>query len=534
MQLELKNKLVDRYINAGDESFFHYSFRNRDDLFARYHELMERSFPRKQLADHIRNFMGTFTMTEQIEENLNKLENKKSVVVIGGQQAGLLTGPLYSIHKMISIILLAKQQERILQQPVVPIFWIAGEDHDIQEVNHVYKLNGHFLVKSKFPQKLQSDKRMISKVEFDKGEMEEWYKGVLASFKETIYTKEILEFLHNCLMKSRTYTDFFASIVNELFKNYGLLLIDSAHPDLRKIESTYFQLMIEYSEQITERLMNKQRELAAKGYQKTIDASPSSLQLFYEENDERILLHYDSKENVVLGKRISFTKDELIEAVRKKPEKFSNNVVTRPIMQELLFPTISFVAGPGEIAYWAELKDCFELLDLKVPLIFPRINITYLERNIESELTDLHFSLKSTLLNGTKQEKQEKIDSLKNKQIEMRVETVRKIIRDQYEDLAQMIIDYDSGLERIVHKNADFVLSQLDFLQHKTEESLKKKYEILLSKFDRINESLHPNDGFQERCWNIFYFLNRYGLTFIDSVSELPFECNGNHYIVKL
>lgn len=534
LQLDIKNKLVNQYVHFGDHSFFHYSFRNKDDLVKRYNELAERTFPRKALANHIREYMSKFSITKQIESNLQKLENENSVVVIGGQQAGLLTGPLYSIHKMISIVLLAKQQETFLQQPVVPVFWVAGEDHDIQEVNHVFKLEKQRLVKSIFPQKLPSEKRMISRIEFDKDQMESWYKKIIASFGETEHTKGILQFLYDCLSKSHTYTEFFVSIVNELFKNYGLLLIDSAHPDLRKIESTYFQLMIEYGEQITDRLLSKQEELLAQGFSKTIETKSSSLQLFHEEREERTLLQYDPGKNLIIGRNIAFTKSDLVKAARENPEKFSNNVVTRPIMQEFLFPTIAFVAGPGEIAYWAELKSCFELFGLKIPPVFPRINISFLERNIESDINDLNLSIKNILLNGTEPEKQKTFKSLQNNQIETQLEISRQVIREQYDKLANTIITYDKGLEKIIQKNAQFVLSQLEFLKNKTDETIIKKHELLLAKFDRINEVLHPFDGLQERCWNVFYFLNQHGLDFIDRLLELPFTCNGNHYLVKL
>lgn len=534
LQLDIKNKLVNQYVHFGDHSFFHYSFRNKDDLVKRYNELAERTFPRKALANHIREYMSKFSITKQIESNLQKLENENSVVVIGGQQAGLLTGPLYSIHKMISIVLLAKQQETFLQQPVVPVFWVAGEDHDIQEVNHVFKLEKQRLVKSIFPQKLPSEKRMISRIEFEKDQMESWYKKIIASFGETEHTKGILQFLYDCLSKSHTYTEFFVSIVNELFKNYGLLLIDSAHPDLRKIESTYFQLIIEYGEQITDRLLSKQEELLAQGFSKTIETKSSSLQLFHEEREERTLLQYDPGKNLIIGRNIAFTKSDLVKAARENPEKFSNNVVTRPIMQEFLFPTIAFVAGPGEIAYWAELKSCFELFGLKIPPVFPRINISFLERNIESDINDLNLSIKNILLNGTEPEKQKTFKSLQNNQIETQLEISRQVIREQYDKLANTIITYDKGLEKIIQKNAQFVLSQLEFLKNKTDETIIKKHELLLAKFDRINEVLHPFDGLQERCWNVFYFLNQHGLDFIDRLLELPFTCNGNHYLVKL
>lgn len=534
LQLDIKNKLVNQYVNDGDTSFFHYSFKKQEDSFNRYQELMGRIFPRKEITEHIRQYMGKFSLTKEIEMNLNKLENENSVVVIGGQQAGLLTGPLYSIHKMISIILLAKKQEKLLNQPVVPIFWIAGEDHDIQEVNHVYKLEKQALVKSKFRQKLRTDKQMVSKINFNKEDLENWYKDIIASFGETNYTNKILLLLENCLEKSDTYTEFFISIANELFKNDGLLFIDSAHPDLRKIESTYFQTLIEYGEQITEKVLLKQEELTKLGYQKMIDTTETGYQLFLEENGERHLLRYDTENKLIVGSGKSFTKTELIQMAKENPEKFSNNVVTRPIMQELLFPTIAFVAGPGEIAYWAELKTCFELLGLKIPPVYPRINITFLERNVESDVNELNLQLKNVLLHGTKQVKQEAVDSLKNKEILLKIEMARKSIEDQYQEVADVIMNFDKGLDTIVKKNSQFVMGQLDFLERKIEETMKRKHEVTLNKYDRIERSLHPFDGLQERCWNLFYFLNLYGLNLPERLLQLPFDCNGNHYVVKL
>jgi uncharacterized protein YllA (UPF0747 family) len=137
-------------------------------------------------------------------------------------------------------------------------------------------------------------------------------------------------------------------------------------------------------------------------------------------------------------------------------------------------------------------------------------------------------------LNGTEPEKQKTFKSLQNNQIETQLEISRQVIREQYDKLANTIITYDKGLEKIIQKNAQFVLSQLEFLKNKTDETIIKKHELLLAKFDRINEFLHPFDGLQERCWNVFYFLNQHGLDFIDRLLELPFTCNGNHYLVKL
>ena len=181
LNLETNNKLVNDYLINKNFSFFHYSL-TKEDKLKRYEELMGRAFPRKQLATHIRSFMEKFSITKEIENSLAKLEDEKSVVVIGGQQAGLLTGPLYSIHKMLSIIIEAEQLEKLLQKPVVPIFWVAGEDHDIHEVNHAYKIEKGELIKHPYKQSLISDKQMVSKTYLDQLTIREWYEDLIASY----------------------------------------------------------------------------------------------------------------------------------------------------------------------------------------------------------------------------------------------------------------------------------------------------------------------------------------------------------------
>jgi len=534
LPIDSKNLLVKDYINNQNESLFHYSFHSEEDWKLRYTELMGRVFPRKQLTNYIRNFMKSYSITDEIEQSLVKLEDEKSVVVIGGQQAGLLTGPLYSIHKMISIVLLAKEKEKELGVPVVPVFWIAGEDHDIQEVNHVYYSNGEKLVKSVFHQKWMSDKQMVSKIQLDKDRLKSWYENIVASFGETEHSRIIIQFLNNCLSESTTFTQFFTSITNELFKHYGLLLVDSADSELRKIERDFFQTLIHSGQDITKRLLSQQNELRNQGYTTIIETQETSLQLFLEVNGERFLLHHDEETNSVKGRNSLFSYEDLSLKLESNPELFSNNVVTRPLMQEYLFPTLAFIAGPGEISYWAELKQCFEMFNIKLPIIIPRLNITLLERDIEADMKSLSLSLEKVLTSGVSTEKNLKVKELLDSDLEQFIIKKKQEILERYEEVIKKVEQFDKGLEPIVKKNAQFIISQLNYLERKVEASVKSKHEVLLKKYDQIELSLFPLNGLQERCWNIFYFLNQYGFSLIDDLLQLPYQFNGSHYVVKI
>src|SRR6476659_9856380 len=138
LSLPATNRFASNYLKQSTEiqPFFHYRFDQLSDDLERLAELKHRSFPRKEISRHIEAFMERFPTSPSIKHSIEKLKQDNSVVVIGGQQAGILTGPLYTLHKVISIIKLAEEKEKVLNVPVVPVFWIAGEDHDYQEVNH--------------------------------------------------------------------------------------------------------------------------------------------------------------------------------------------------------------------------------------------------------------------------------------------------------------------------------------------------------------------------------------------------------------
>ena len=162
--------------------------------------------------------------------------------------------------------------------------------------------------------------------------------------------------------------------------------------DLRNLEKEIFLSQIEQVTEITKCVKEMQQEISLKGFNKMIDISDQAANLFYQDphDKERILLEYDPKERHFIGKNgaVRLTHSELRQTAAEFPQRLSNNVVTRPITQELLFPTLAFIAGPGEIAYWAELKKAFETFSLKMPPIVPRLNITLLDRSIETDITE--------------------------------------------------------------------------------------------------------------------------------------------------
>ena len=215
------------------EEYFHYDLSNPDIYRNRYLELMNRSFLRGELSDYIQQYMSRFPSSDAVNGNIERLRSNDSVVVIGGQQAGLLSGPLYTIHKVISIIKLAEEQEKELGKSVIPVFWIAGEDHDLAEVNHVYVMKNSKPNKKTYPS-YQPYKTMVSDVELDTEKAEKWFEEIIETYGETAFTNKLLIDIKETIEQSNTFVDFFARLIHEWFHEYGLLLVDAGDPKLRR------------------------------------------------------------------------------------------------------------------------------------------------------------------------------------------------------------------------------------------------------------------------------------------------------------
>lgn len=539
LSLPATNRFASNYLEQSTEiePFFHYRYNELTDDAKRVSELSNRSFPRVEVAEHIESFMKQFPSSEAVIESINKLKTNNSLVVIGGQQAGILTGPLYSIHKVISIIKLAEQKEEQLGVPVVPVFWIAGEDHDFQEVNHVFVPVNRKVDKWTYPERVVN-KKMVSDIQLNKESCLSWVNNLIENFGETEHTNTLLEFAKEQISISTTFVDFFANIIMELFKDYGLLIVDSGNKEFRLLQKEFLKSQILHHEEITNKLLEQQREIGIKGFPITIDASEENANLFYydQKMSERILLEYDRGNDRFVGKNgtLAFTREQLVVLAEENPANLSNNVVTRPLMQEWLFPTVAFIAGPGEISYWAELKLVFEHFDMKMPPIVPRLNITILDRSVETDVAELHLNLEEVLSVGTDKGRQQFLEAIKDKEVESLFSITKDQLEKQYRQIEAKTAQLDRGLLPLFKKNEGYLLKEIDFLEKKLDEAVRLKHDNMIKKYARVDLALRP-DGFpQERVWNVFYYLNQYGLNFINDLMTGRFEFDGRHKVMKI
>jgi bacillithiol biosynthesis cysteine-adding enzyme BshC len=513
-------------------SFFHYSPYKDESFKHRQEDLAQRNFDRKGLARVIRQFQSKWGLTSKIEDNIHKLEQPNSMVVIGGQQAGLLLGPLYTLHKVISILQLAKQKEEELGTPVVPVFWIAGEDHDFLEVNHVYtpRATGTLMDKLTLEESQEQDAQKISLSHrvLPKQDVLDWMADFFEQQPETEFTADIKENLERWITASETYVDFFGQVVHSLFSKYGLLMIDSGDQDLRKQQGEIFSDIIENYSLIDQHVRHSIDQIKAQGFTPQVHVGEHPALLFIYEQGERLLLEkVDEHLFQTKDGQYRYTKDELLKMAQEKPWLLSNNVITRPFMQESLFPTLAFVGGPGEIAYWSLYKTYFEQFNMKMPILAPRMSITLIEKPIAKTLMKRDIPLESVLDRFT-HFRQDWLKQQDNFELEESFMVVKEKISEVYAPLLDKIKEIP-GMDQLGEKNLAKIQEQVEFLEKKSIASFSSQHEAALRQFDKVEQALYPQKKLQERVYNPFTFFNKHGMVLVEQLVELPLAANGKH-----
>lgn len=536
IQLQDTNQLVQDYLNQHNDihTFFDYTPFTADEK--RLADLQKRSFQREALAETLHKLNTNWDAPQETLDQIERLKDTKSVVVIGGQQAGLLTGPMYSLNKVISILTLAKEKEKQLNIPVIPVFWIAGEDHDYDEINHIYSNNGTKLYKHTSPQQLYL-KKSISYVNIDKEKTIEWINQAFQDLIETENTKSLYECVQSCLQNSTSYVDFFARLIFKFFPNQGIVLIDSAHPDVRKLEGVVFEQLIQRQPEISSAVYKSVQKLKQKGYSISLEAEIDDAHLFYHDsNNERISLKREG--NLWIGKNdeLELTTDQLIQTAEEEPERLSNNVVTRPIMQETLFPTLAFIGGDGEISYWAALKDAFRAYDknLNVPPVVPRMKFTYITNRIEKLLETRVLEPEYVLEHGVDDVKLNWLMTQETPPIDMIFDGVKERVDKVHVPLQQLAETISPDLADEAKKNIRLIQNQLAYLENKTKLKLEERYSLELEQYAEIGNQLKPNELLQERVYSPLPFMNEYGSKFIEVLLEKELSFHENHYLVYL
>lgn len=536
VKLQKINKLlVDYKADVKDVTDkFEYKPYEKESYIKRAEELKHRVFKRDELADILTYMNQKWKAPSSVINNINRLRSKDSMVVIGGQQAGLLTGPIYTIHKIVTLIQVAKKQEKELNAPVIPVFWIAGEDHDFDEINHIYIEEKQRLKKHTINQ-YQFEKKSVSDIKLDKEAANVWVEKAFKELEETVFTRKILMKTKEAIHRAETFVDFFAELVMELFGDLGLVLLDSGNHDLRGLESDYFKKMILNQPNISGGVFEEIQKNIRQGYPAILEVNKTDAHLFYHHHNERVLLTRDEAGNWK-GKQeeVNFTEKEMLKIADHNPELLSNNVVTRPIMQEMLFPSLAFVGGPGEIAYWSVLKPAFNALEYKMPIVLPRMSFTLIDQKAKKQIESLSLIPSDAVNYGLAMERGNWLNAQHNPPIDSLAEEVKKAVGRAHLPLRESARSISNDLGDLAEKNLVYLLEDVDFLRDRLMKTIKSRHADKLAIFNQLELLLFPFSGLQERTWNILPWLNQYGKDFLMELVNEDFNLESDHFLIYL
>jgi bacillithiol biosynthesis cysteine-adding enzyme BshC len=488
------------------------------NAFAEQAKLIDgRTYDRRLLCLVLREQNERFGSGAAALANVAHLEDPKAVVAIGGQQAGLFGGPLYTAYKALTIVALARHAEEALGRPVVPVFWIASEDSDHAEVDHASVTDRDGKLRTLRMPGAGQAKIPVSHIRLGEpiGPLLDELAGFLPGDDGT---REVMAELRAAYTPGRTYPQAFGAWMASLFGPLGLALVDPSDVRLKRLASGLFDAEIKDKSPVSAAVIEQSARLKAAGYDPQIELRDGFLTLFHQDPArDAITMTPQGFELKASGRK--FTPKELSSLLADNPESFTPNAVMRPLFQDTIFPSLAVVLGPSELAYWCQLTLAYQRLGIPMPLMVPRSSLTIVEQNVERLRVKLGVDFVQVLERG-----EHMIDDILRRQIPesltRRMADGRQRVSEAWEGIVSEIDTLDPTLHRTALIGASRTARQLDFMEKKIAQAARKKNGILRGQVERLTASLAPLGGLQERTLCIAPFMARYGRRIITLASE--------------
>ena len=490
---------------------------------------------RRELCDVLEESNKSFGAGEKTFENIKFLREKDCVTIVTGQQSGLFSGELYTIYKALSAVKLAKDLRR-QNIKAVPVFWIAEEDHDFDEVKKTFVLDrqGKLAKFENTPEK-HIENSPVGLVKLD-DTIEKTIEDLFESLSHTEFSDETRRILSETYKSGETYSTAFAKFLAEIFSSYGLIFLSPLNENFKKLCAPIFTEAVEKSEEINLALLEKNKELEMKNYQAQVLVAENSFPFFFQdESGKRRALRRDvenSKFKIQNSKR-EFDKTELIEIACNMPQNLSPNALLRPVMQDYLLPTLVYFGGAAEIAYFAQNSAIYEILNRPATPIRHRASFTVVQRKHHRTLEK--YELEFAELFAGKDEISARIVEkfISNKTAETFAD-VEEIINAQLHRLDKSLSEIESTLSENLANRRKKIIWHIAALRKKYHLAEIQKNEIVRRRFENLFVALLPNNALQERTLNVITFLNLFGTNFIDWIYEAIETDEKGHQILYL
>jgi bacillithiol synthase len=463
----------------------------------------------------------------EVARNLDRLAGK-AVAIVTGQQVGLFGGPSYTFYKALSTLRIVEQLRKSGIE-AVPIFWMASEDHDLAEISHVSwpTANGEERLEWTGDKSLEG--RSVGSITLGDS-----ITALVKRAAESLAGSdagEIEKILASAYQTGATFGSAFARMMSALFAKRGLILLDPMDAGLHKLSAPLLIRAAKEQPELGAALLEQNKHLEQLGYHAQVKVTDRSTLLFATVDGKRVAL-VRRNGGFVAGTQ-EFSADELASAIAASPESFSPNALLRPIVQDALLPTAAYIAGPAEIAYFAQNRVLYDRLLGRTPAILPRASFTIVEPAVQRLLMRYNLSIED-IFHGRqffrgKMERQNLPRGLA-----ARFSAEEKKLTKMLESLRKPIGKLDSTLVGALETAQRTILCQFGKLRAKSGRAEGFRTGVLSRHEQSIRDALYPQNGLQERSLNLLPFLARNGLDLLDTIEKKSGLDSAAHCIIRL
>lgn len=441
-----------------------------------------------------------FGSDESVARNLERLANG-AVAVVTGQQTALFGGPAYTIYKALTAIHWA---DWLTRQGIdaVPVFWLASEDHDFAEVNHVEWMGRDVAMRLEYSPRGAGRGEPVGGIPL--GEEIRGVTEQAIALLEGPHAEDVAVALRESYAPGQTYGSAFGKLLARVFKGRGLILLDPQNAGLHRLAGPVLRAAIEKSDALTEGLLARRKALEKEDYHAQVKVTPQSTLLFRLVDGKREAVRKRG-EGFVAGAK-TFSREEALEAIARAPEEFSANVLLRPVMQDFLLPTAAYIGGAAEIAYFAQAQTVYRALGVRMPVVLPRAGFTLVDLKTARLLKK--YKLRVTDLFAGRQRLRSKMEQeILPKDLARRFRIGEKALRRLLKNFRGPLRRLDATLVGSLETAEKKMLYQYLKLHGKAGRAVNFRTGALDKDERRLVDGLYPARALQERSLSALPFL---------------------------
>jgi bacillithiol biosynthesis cysteine-adding enzyme BshC len=498
--------------------------------------ILRRQFARSEITAILRRQNIGCECDPETLKHIDDLEHPDCVAILTGQQVGIFSGPLYTIYKALTAIHLSYEL-RNRGIPAVPVFWMETEDHDLAEVTHQTVLTPDDSAQTINYRDIlfgndHASIRPVGSIQFPDS-IREVVRSFVDCLPESEWKPEIRSLLDSTYFPGSTFTQSFARLLHKILHGTGLILFDPRDPQTKPLIAHLFQWAIERSADIHASLVGRNRELESAGFHSQVHISENSTVLFHIERGERHALERRDAGFGLKNRDRKFGLRELMDCAGEHPEKFSPNVLLRPLVQDTLFPTLAYVGGPAELAYFAQIEAVYALRELPMPVIWPRESFTLLEAGIRKAMHRLGIDIQDCF---------EGIQSLKEKALRNAgsgsagsgLRELKKILGEKFSEIRPEAGILDPSLPQALDTAQRKILYNIERLKSRVLHIEGSRNSPVLEAAGLLMNQCLPNRNLQERELSIHHFLSLHGPDVLDAIRSGIGTTGFFHHVLQL